>query len=102
MASPRQWRDRLQPQPHLEDGSAYRQLRPTRLDEIKNFHSTDTIDTKNSGTRGRSIWVHSSRVGKTDSQVGVSLRSRGTVRFFSGGPVLTVGRTVFEMWLGNL
>ena len=31
MASPRQWRDRLQP-PHLEDGSAYRQLRPTNGD----------------------------------------------------------------------
>ena len=29
MASPRQWRDRLQSPPHLEDGSAYRQLRPT-------------------------------------------------------------------------
>ena len=25
-------------QPHLEDGSVYRPLRPTRLDEIKNFH----------------------------------------------------------------
>ena len=37
MASPRQWRDRLQPHPHLEDGSAYRQLRPTKLDKIKNF-----------------------------------------------------------------
>ena len=24
------------PQPHLEDGSVYRQNRPTRLDEIKN------------------------------------------------------------------
>ena len=24
-------------EPHLEDGSAYRQLRPTRLDKIKNF-----------------------------------------------------------------
>ncbi len=23
----------------LEDGSAYRQLRPTKLDEIKNFHA---------------------------------------------------------------
>ena len=29
--------DGSQPQPHLEDGSAYRQLRPTRLDEIKNL-----------------------------------------------------------------
>ena len=26
------------PQPHLEDGTTYRPLRPTRLDEIKNFH----------------------------------------------------------------
>ena len=33
--------------------------RPTRLDKIKNLHSTDSIDTENSGTRGRSIWVHS-------------------------------------------
>ena len=32
---------------------------PTRLDEIKSLHSTDSIDTENSGTRGRSIWVHS-------------------------------------------
>ena len=44
-----------QSQPHLENGSVYRQIRPTRLDEIKNFHSTDTIATENSGTRGRSI-----------------------------------------------
>ena len=43
MASPRQWRDRLQPHPHLEDGSAYRQLRPTRLDEIKNFHAETPV-----------------------------------------------------------
>ena len=69
MASPRQWRVRLQPHPHLEDDSAYRQLRPTRLDEIKNFHSTDSIDTKNSGTRGRSIWVNSSQVGLLDSSM---------------------------------
>ncbi len=26
-------------QPHLKDGSVYRQNRPTRLDEIKNFHA---------------------------------------------------------------
>ena len=32
---------------------------PTQLDKIKNLHSTDSIDTENSGTRGRSIWVHS-------------------------------------------
>ena len=25
-------------QPHLEDGSVYRQNRPTQLDKIKNFH----------------------------------------------------------------
>ena len=52
-----------QSQPHLEDGSVYRQLRPTRLDEIKNFHSLESIDTENSDTRGRSGWVHSSRGG---------------------------------------
>ena len=50
--------ERSQSQPQLEDGSVYRQLRPTRLDEIKNLHSTDSIDTKSSSTRGRSIWVH--------------------------------------------
>ena len=32
------------------------------------FHSTDTIDTENSGTRGRPIWVHSSQVGKAHSK----------------------------------
>ena len=26
------------PQPHLEDGSVYRQNRPTRLDKIKNLY----------------------------------------------------------------
>ena len=41
----------------------------TRLDEIENFHSTDTIDTKNSGTRGRSTWGHSSQVGMPDNSV---------------------------------
>ena len=59
----------LQRHPHLEDGSVYRQLRPTTLDEIKNFHSTDTIDTENSGTRGRPIWVHSSQVGRIDNSL---------------------------------
>ena len=34
--------------------------RPTRLDEIKNFHSLDSIDTEDLSTRGRPIWVHSS------------------------------------------
>ena len=32
---------------------------PTKLDKIENLHSTDTIDTENSGTRGRPVWVHS-------------------------------------------
>ena len=40
----------------------------TKLDKIKNLHSTDTMDTENSGTRGRPIWVHSSQVGKADSK----------------------------------
>ena len=31
--------DGSQPQPHLEDGSAYRPLRPTKLDKIKNLHA---------------------------------------------------------------
>ena len=39
-------------------------------------HTKDTIATENSGTRGRSIWVHSSQVGKADSQMGVSRRCR--------------------------
>ena len=55
-------------QPHLENGTAYRPIRPTKLDKIENLHSTDTIDTENSGTRGRPIWVHSSQVGKADSK----------------------------------
>ena len=46
----------------------YGTLVPTKLDKIKNLHSTDTIDTENSGTRGRPIWVHSSQVGKADSK----------------------------------
>ena len=28
----------LQPHPHLKNGTAYRQVRPTKLDKIKNFH----------------------------------------------------------------
>ena len=31
------------PQPHLKDGSAYRQNRPTKLDKIKNF--SDQVQT---------------------------------------------------------
>ena len=37
------------------DGTIYRPPRSTKLDKIKNLHSTDSIDTGNSGTRGRSI-----------------------------------------------
>ena len=44
--------------------------------KIKKLHVWDSIATENSGTRGRSIWVHSSQVGKADSQMGVSRRSR--------------------------
>ena len=40
----------------------------TKLDKIKDLHSTDTIATENSGTRGRPIWVHSSQGGKADSK----------------------------------
>ena len=49
--------------------AANRQGGPTRLDKIKNLHSTDSIDTETSGTRGLSIWVHSSQVGLLDSSV---------------------------------
>ena len=45
--------------------SQFGTCRPTRLDEIKNFHSTDSMDTQNSSTRGRLVWVHSSQVGKS-------------------------------------
>ena len=57
------------PQPHLEDGTTYRPLRPTKLDKIKNLHLTDSIDTESLSARGRSVWVHSSRVGFLDSRV---------------------------------
>ena len=40
----------------------------TKPDKIKNLHSANSIDTENSGTRGRPIWVHSSQVGKADSK----------------------------------
>ena len=42
---------------------------PTKLDKIEHLHSTNTIDTKNSGTCGRSVWVHSSQVRLLDSSV---------------------------------
>ena len=44
-------------------------LSPTKLDKIKNFHLTDSIDTKSLSARGRSIWVHSSEFGLLDSSV---------------------------------
>ena len=44
---------RLQSQPNFEDGSVYRQLRPTKLDKIENFHSLDSIATETYGTHGR-------------------------------------------------
>ena len=33
------------------------------------IHPTDTIATENSGTRGRSVWVHSSSVGLLDNSL---------------------------------
>ena len=73
----------------LENGTAYSPLRPTRLDEIKNFHSLESINTENSDTHGRSVWVHSSRGGFLDN----SVRPTGT-----GGEVGAVGTSV----AGNL
>ena len=35
------------------------QFRPGGPDKVESLHSTDTIDTENSGTRGRPVWVHS-------------------------------------------
>ena len=51
-----------------DDAEPNSAIEPTKLDKIENLHSTDTIDTENSGTRGRPIWVHSSQVGKADSK----------------------------------
>ena len=42
---------------------------PTQLDKIKNLHLTDSIDTESLSARGRSVWVHSSRVGFLDNSV---------------------------------
>ena len=42
---------------------------PTRLDKIKNLHSLESINTENSDTHGRSVWVHSSRGGFLDNSV---------------------------------
>ena len=44
----------LHRQPELQrEGTAYTPLRPTRLDEIKNLHSLDSIATETYGTHGR-------------------------------------------------
>ena len=44
-------------------------LVPTKLDKIKNLHLTDSIDTENLSTRGRSVWVHSSQVRLLETSV---------------------------------
>ena len=49
---------------------------PTQLDKIEKLYSTDSIDTESLSTRGWSIWVDSSQVGKVDSQRGVFRRSQ--------------------------
>ena len=41
----------------------------TRLDKIKTFHLTDSIDTENLSTHGWSDWVRSSQVRLLDSSV---------------------------------
>ena len=41
----------------------------TKLDKFKNLHLTDSIDTENLSTRGRSVWVHSSQVRLLDTSV---------------------------------
>ena len=43
--------------------TAWSPVKPTKLHKIKNLHLTDSIDTENLSTRGRSGWVHSSRGG---------------------------------------
>ena len=65
MSGPRASVGSQSPQPHLEDGTTYYPLRPTKLDKIKNLHSTDSIDTENSGALGRLIWVHSRLLGSS-------------------------------------
>ena len=49
--------------------AANRQGGPTKLDKIKNFHLTDSIDTENSSTHGWSDWVRSSQVRLLDSSL---------------------------------
>ena len=57
----------LLPTPRSSIG--YRYDWTTRLDKIKNLHSLESINTENSDTHGRSVWVHSSRVGFLDNSV---------------------------------
>ena len=42
---------------------------PLALDNIKNFHLTESIDTELLSIRGQSVWVHSSQVRLLDSSV---------------------------------
>ena len=46
-----------------------RLLYPPAFDIHRNVHLTDSIDTENLSTRGRSVWVHSSQVRLLDSSV---------------------------------
>ena len=48
--------------------STSRMWRP-RPYKRQNFHSLESINTENSDTHGRSVWVHSSRVGLLDNSV---------------------------------
>ena len=59
----------LESGPILSEPVEYYCNATTQLDKINNLHSTDTVATKNSGTRGRPIWVHSSEVELLHSSV---------------------------------
>ena len=111
----------------IGDTPVLRGDRPTKLYRINNLHSTDTIDTENSGTRGRLIWVHSSQVRLLESSVphnslageggavgngrGGQLGARTLLPrldlswpspYARVGPTWTVASTVFKMWPGSL
>ena len=45
--------------PNRHSERQLKDLGSTKLDKINNLHSTASIDTEDSGTRGRSVWVHS-------------------------------------------
>ena len=66
-----------------------RSLQSTKLDKIKNLHSTDSIDTQNSSTRGRLVWVHSSQVGK-------SVLTNGCVTLFPMNGSILLWWTYFD------